>query len=62
VKTRDGSRPLVRPETSPTDRSQLLAERIGMSIRWRLLTASTLMLFLELALIRWLGAEVLHLS
>jgi SAM-dependent methyltransferase len=62
VKTRDGSRPLVRSETSPTDRSQLLAERIGMSTRWRLLTASTLMLFLELALIRWLGAEVLHLS
>ena len=30
--------------------------------RWRLLAASTLMLFLELALIRWLGANVVHLG
>ncbi|MFL6749339.1 MAG: hypothetical protein ACJ8E6_11735, partial [Sphingomicrobium sp.] len=28
----------------------------------RLLLASSLMLFLELALIRWLGANVVHLS
>ena len=28
----------------------------------RLLLASSLMLFLELALIRWLGANVIHLS
>src|SRR6059036_1712042 len=31
-------------------------------IRVRLVLASALMLFLELALIRWLGANVLHLS
>ena len=37
-------------------------DRIRTVTRWRLLAASTLMLFLELALIRWLGAEVLHLS
>lgn len=30
--------------------------------RWRLLLASALMLFLELALIRWLGANVVHLA
>src|SRR6478672_6428187 len=33
-----------------------------MSIRIRLLLASFLMLFLELSLIRWSGAEVVHLS
>ena len=33
-----------------------------MSIRLRLLLASFLMLFLELSLIRWSGAEVVHLS
>lgn len=33
-----------------------------MSIRTRLLLASALMLFLELALIRWTGAQVVHLS
>ncbi|MDQ1724831.1 MAG: hypothetical protein QOG52_1859, partial [Frankiaceae bacterium] len=33
-----------------------------MSIRMRLTLASTLMLFLELSLIRWLGANVVHLS
>ena len=33
-----------------------------MSIRVRLLLASALMLFLELALIRWLGANIVHLS
>jgi len=37
-------------------------DRTSPGTRWRLLAASTLMLFLELALIRWLGAEVLHLS
>ena len=33
-----------------------------MSIRVRLVLASTLMLFLELSLIRWSGAQVVHLS
>jgi hypothetical protein len=33
-----------------------------MPVRLRLVVASTLMLFLELALIRWLGANILHLS
>lgn len=33
-----------------------------MSVRWRLSLASALMLFLELALIRWLGANIVHLS
>jgi hypothetical protein len=33
-----------------------------MTVRWRLATASALMLFLELALIRWLGANIVHLS
>jgi len=33
-----------------------------MPVRMRLVLASALMLFLELALIRWLGANVLHLS
>ena len=33
-----------------------------MSVRLRLVLGSTLMLFLELALIRWTGANVLHLS
>lgn len=33
-----------------------------MAVTRRLLLASSLMLFLELALIRWLGANILHLS
>ena len=33
-----------------------------MTVRARLLLASALMLFLELALIRWLGANIVHLS
>lgn len=33
-----------------------------MSLRTRLLLSSGLMLFLELALIRWLGANIVHLS
>ena len=33
-----------------------------MTVRRRLLLASALMLFLELALIRWLGANIVHLS
>jgi hypothetical protein len=33
-----------------------------VAIRWRLFLASVLMLFLELSLIRWLGANVVHLS
>jgi len=32
------------------------------SVRTRLVTASALMLFTELLLIRWLGANLLHLS
>lgn len=32
------------------------------SVRWRLVLASTTMLFVELALIRWAGANVVHLS
>ncbi|MGW4825054.1 spermidine synthase [Streptomyces sp. NPDC004227] len=39
-------------ETRQTDRS----------VRWRLLLASATMLFVELALIRWAGANVVHLS
>jgi SAM-dependent methyltransferase len=37
-------------------------EGAGMPIRLRLTLASMLMLFLELALIRWTGAKVVHLS
>ena len=33
-----------------------------MTVKARLVLASTLMLFLELALIRWLGSNILHLS
>src|ERR1700744_882771 len=33
-----------------------------MTVRQRLVSASALMLFLELALIRWLGANIVHLS
>ncbi len=33
-----------------------------VTVRWRLFLASVLMLFLELSLIRWLGANVVHLS
>src|SRR6188472_2333701 len=33
-----------------------------LSTRFRLVLASTLMLFLELALIRWSGAQVVHLA
>ena len=32
------------------------------AVIWRLIQASSLMLFLELALIRWLGANIVHLS
>ena len=37
-------------------------DRRALSIRVRLVLASTLMLFLELSLIRWSGAQVVHLS
>ena len=30
--------------------------------RWRLMAASALMLFVQLALIRWCGANLIHLS
>jgi spermidine synthase len=33
-----------------------------MSVRWRLAVSSALMLFIELALIRWLGANLVYLS
>jgi spermidine synthase len=33
-----------------------------VTVRWRLALASALMLFLELALIRWLGSNLVHLS
>ncbi|MDT4971620.1 MAG: hypothetical protein QOG22_1763 [Pseudonocardiales bacterium] len=33
-----------------------------MTVRWRLVLSSTVMLFLELALIRWLGANIVYLS
>ncbi|GAA0273740.1 hypothetical protein GCM10010302_09240 [Streptomyces polychromogenes] len=36
--------------------------RTDGSVRWRLLLASATMLFVELALIRWAGANVVHLS
>ncbi|WP_375285879.1 spermidine synthase [Sphingomonas sp.] len=38
------------------------ASQGGRAVIFRLLLASALMLFLELALIRWLGANVVHLS
>ena len=52
------------PVVSETSRRlpEVSDDRARSVTRWRLLAASTLMLFLELALIRWLGAEVLHLS
>ncbi|MFC9299103.1 spermidine synthase [Streptomyces sp. NPDC057011] len=43
---------MKRSETGQTDRS----------VRWELLLASATMLFVELALIRWAGANVVHLS
>ena len=45
--------------------AELLAARAGDSERvhaWRLVVASGLVLFVELALIRWTGANVIHLS
>lgn len=33
-----------------------------MTVRWRLFLSSALMLFVELTLIRWLGANIVHLS
>src|SRR5215471_2940398 len=43
-------------------RATRIREELSMPIRVRLVLASVLMLFLELALIRWTGANVLHLS
>ena len=34
----------------------------AVTVKARLVLASALMLFLELALIRWLGSNILHLS
>src|SRR3954464_1595025 len=45
------------PEQATTGERMLVA-----GPRRRLLLASALMLFLELALIRWLGADVVHLG
>lgn len=39
-----------------------LADKPGSTPAWRLVLASALVLFVELALIRWTGANVLHLS
>ena len=39
-----------------------MAGSCAVTVRSRLLLASGLMLFLELALIRWLGANVVHLA
>ena len=58
----DASRAPVISETSRRSPGLSDDDRPSTGTRWRLLAASTLMLFLELALIRWLGAEVLHLS
>ena len=41
---------------SPDTRSRVLTGR------WRLMAASALMLFVQLALIRWCGANLVHLS
>src|SRR5215475_11694747 len=60
--TMDASRAAVISEASGRSPRSSDDERSGTVTRWRLLAASTLMLFIELALIRWLGAEVLHLS
>ena len=45
-----------------TDSLGLMHDRRPLSIPVRLVLASTLMLFLELSLIRWSGAQVVHLS
>jgi hypothetical protein len=45
-----------------TDALGLMRDRRALSIPVRLVLASTLMLFLELSLIRWSGAQVVHLS
>ena len=45
-----------------TDSLGLMHDRRPLSITVRLVLASTLMLFLELSLIRWSGAQVVHLS
>src|SRR5437763_15500012 len=62
IGTMDASRAPVISETSRRSPGLSDDDRTSTGTRWRLLAASTLMLFLELALIRWLGAEVLHLS
>ncbi len=60
------------PHAGPTDRRQVAGQcppvardydsTVIVSPRLRLVVASCLMLLLELALIRWLGSNVLHLS
>src|SRR6188768_1030949 len=48
-----------RPWRMPAD---AVAEKPDGAVVRRLILGSALMLFLELALIRWLGANVVHLS
>ena len=60
---REGARPLPRrgvhgPGMGATYRVRMLISRVPV----RLVLASALMLFLELALIRWTGCQLLHLS
>jgi len=42
--------------------SQLVRDRVGVAVRVRLFALSFLMLFVELALIRWTGANDIHLA
>ncbi len=48
--------------TSTATQSNAPAYRRVLTGRWRLIAASALMLFVQLALIRWTGANLLHLS
>ncbi|HET8591469.1 MAG TPA: spermidine synthase [Nakamurella sp.] len=50
------------PSARSGDRSTAAPDRPDPRVIVRLITGSSLMLFLELALIRWLGSNVVHLS
>src|SRR4051794_27212037 len=50
------------PDTAAAGRTAVVESTQPPARAWRLVVASTLMLFVELALIRWTGANVLHLS
>ena len=52
----------ISPPRRPTAVSTSPTGRLCVSVRLRLFLASFLMLFLELSLIRWTGAEIVHLS